>query len=423
MNGTDAAVCAAALSHFGEPWTAQKVQMLDHMLTHGYSGDESQRKVAHDVLNQLKAHPDSWQANQSLSESNLRILNMLSEEAFSKNRTAAMKVHPLKDSWNSQFSTTAPSSPRATPSSPRHVGSSEYRASDQTARQRRTLILLGAFQGQASSAGLDAVDPLKDGIHSGVHPTKRRPLAQGQAAPGPSPKGTTPRRARKYPGTGTNPEKCTICNREAVWAACDTFWKFDPRCTGEISRTDFIRGVAERPTVQKLRFMRRACLEDRLRWSSAAVSLKEFLQLIWPTAGSEDMKMILRWAQLREAWTALRQRSFQGDELELRRIWDLLDPNHRGEIAAGEFVRADIFTEKEVAGILQKAQFSHNYDLFTIVPWEAYRQFFGPVLKQTYVRAAPEPPPLILSSSLNEPPVLSRDVANMLSGLAGGIKS
>eukprot|EP00971_Amphidinium_carterae_P198836 3945845-Amphidinium_carterae.1 len=54
MNGADAAACAASLCNWSEAWTPQKVQLLDHMITLMYSGDESQRKVAHDVLNQLK---------------------------------------------------------------------------------------------------------------------------------------------------------------------------------------------------------------------------------------------------------------------------------------------------------------------------------------------------------------------------------
>eukprot|EP00931_Biecheleriopsis_adriatica_P036987 TRINITY_DN21233_c2_g1_i1.p1 TRINITY_DN21233_c2_g1~~TRINITY_DN21233_c2_g1_i1.p1 ORF type:complete len:1101 (-),score=267.98 TRINITY_DN21233_c2_g1_i1:68-3370(-) len=52
----------ALLLNFGEPWDASKVQMLDHMVTLMYSGDQSQRKLAHEVLTQVKTHPDSWSA-------------------------------------------------------------------------------------------------------------------------------------------------------------------------------------------------------------------------------------------------------------------------------------------------------------------------------------------------------------------------
>lgn len=47
--------------NFAEPWDASKVQMLDHIVTLMYSGDEAQRKIAHEVLNQVRGHPDSWQ--------------------------------------------------------------------------------------------------------------------------------------------------------------------------------------------------------------------------------------------------------------------------------------------------------------------------------------------------------------------------
>ena len=80
------------------------------------------------------------------------------------------------------------------------------------------------------------------------------------------------------------PLRCGICSRESVWAACDVFWRFDFRGCGEISRADFIRGVAERPTVDKLRFMRRADMEARLRSSVKPLLLQEYLQAIWPRA-------------------------------------------------------------------------------------------------------------------------------------------
>jgi len=50
----------ALLVQFGD-WDAKKVQMLDHIVNLMYSSEGSQRKVAHEVLNQVKNHPDSWQ--------------------------------------------------------------------------------------------------------------------------------------------------------------------------------------------------------------------------------------------------------------------------------------------------------------------------------------------------------------------------
>lgn len=51
----------AALVSFAEPWDGTKVQMLDHVISTMYSGNEGQRRIAHDVLNQVKVHPDAWQ--------------------------------------------------------------------------------------------------------------------------------------------------------------------------------------------------------------------------------------------------------------------------------------------------------------------------------------------------------------------------
>mmetsp|Transcript_13038 Transcript_13038/g.37523 ORF Transcript_13038/g.37523 Transcript_13038/m.37523 type:complete len:1117 (-) Transcript_13038:31-3381(-) len=43
-----------------EGWDTSKVQMLDHIVNLMYSGDHSQRQVAHEVLTVVKNHPDSW---------------------------------------------------------------------------------------------------------------------------------------------------------------------------------------------------------------------------------------------------------------------------------------------------------------------------------------------------------------------------
>ncbi|CAJ1359160.1 unnamed protein product [Effrenium voratum] len=50
----------ALLLRFQEPWDGTRVQMLDHVVTLMYSGDQAQRKLAHEVLTQVKVHPDSW---------------------------------------------------------------------------------------------------------------------------------------------------------------------------------------------------------------------------------------------------------------------------------------------------------------------------------------------------------------------------
>lgn len=52
----------ALLLNFGEAWDANRVKMLDHMVTLMYSGDQSQRQLAHEILTQVKTNPDSWTA-------------------------------------------------------------------------------------------------------------------------------------------------------------------------------------------------------------------------------------------------------------------------------------------------------------------------------------------------------------------------
>ncbi|CEM16917.1 unnamed protein product [Vitrella brassicaformis CCMP3155] len=41
-------------------WNAERVKLLDHVVTIMYSGNEKDRSIAHQVLNELKGHPESW---------------------------------------------------------------------------------------------------------------------------------------------------------------------------------------------------------------------------------------------------------------------------------------------------------------------------------------------------------------------------
>lgn len=49
----------AQLVNFAEPWDANRVQMLDHMITLMYS-NQAHRELANQVLTQVRDHPDSW---------------------------------------------------------------------------------------------------------------------------------------------------------------------------------------------------------------------------------------------------------------------------------------------------------------------------------------------------------------------------
>jgi hypothetical protein len=69
---------------------------------------------------------------------------------------------------------------------------------------------------------------------------------------------------RPYKGAHI-PERTGRCTREAVWAACDVFWLFDPCYTGEITRSGpangYIHALSAPPTVTKLRMLRKSALE------------------------------------------------------------------------------------------------------------------------------------------------------------------
>jgi len=58
----------AVLLNFSEPWDLGKVQMLDHIVSAMLSNNTSVRTVAHEVLTQVRNHPDSWGAVDKILE-------------------------------------------------------------------------------------------------------------------------------------------------------------------------------------------------------------------------------------------------------------------------------------------------------------------------------------------------------------------
>jgi len=58
----------SVLLNFSEPWDVSKVQMLDQVVAAMLSNNTSIRTLAHDVLTQLRNHPDSWGAVDKILE-------------------------------------------------------------------------------------------------------------------------------------------------------------------------------------------------------------------------------------------------------------------------------------------------------------------------------------------------------------------
>jgi len=130
--------------------------------------------------------------------------------------------------------------------------------------------------------------------------------------------------------------------------------------------------------------LRRSNLETRFRRSAQPVGLQEFLEMIWPGLKDEDMKIMHRWAQLREAFSVLTNPNFGAMDSELRRIFDLLvAPKGQDMLPLGELVRARVIPKDEV---LRLASSPHGaVDLFHRVNFEDFKMLTQPYLKTTYV--------------------------------------
>lgn len=207
---------------------------------------------------------------------------------------------------------------------------------------------------------------------------------------------------RPYPGEKT--ERCGRCVREAVWQACDVFWTFDQTFSGEILRSQYSTSLAEAPTVDRLRMLRKSQLDMRFRRSAKPVTLKEFLCMIWPGAVKEEISMMRQWSRLREAHAVVMAPNFRASDADVRRVFDLLleeppEVDSEGEcpvipppreVPLGELVRAQLIPRKEALKMMQgqgndKAHQQKEGDLYQMLSLEVFRIAVQPVLKQMYV--------------------------------------
>lgn len=183
---------------------------------------------------------------------------------------------------------------------------------------------------------------------------------------------------RTYKGAG--PERTRRCTKEAVWTACDVFWLFDTKYTGEITRKRYGDHLCDTPTVNKLRMLRKSGLEDRFRKSAQPVTLQDWITMIWPGSTQQELELMMRWAALREAWSIVHSLDFRCHDSEMTRIYELLDTEGgRGEIPLGEFIRAHILSDEELMKLFR------TRDLHTAINKETYRNVIHPHLKTHFV--------------------------------------
>eukprot|EP00928_Gymnodinium_smaydae_P027836 TRINITY_DN21398_c0_g5_i1.p1 TRINITY_DN21398_c0_g5~~TRINITY_DN21398_c0_g5_i1.p1 ORF type:complete len:469 (+),score=90.57 TRINITY_DN21398_c0_g5_i1:112-1518(+) len=175
-------------------------------------------------------------------------------------------------------------------------------------------------------------------------------------------------------------ERCRCCTADAVASACDAFWELDVSNTGLITRADHVRHLqhSER-SVKKLRWFRRANLELYFRRSTKPLCLEEYLRLIWSTCTAEDLRHMLRWAELRQAYKVLVAPGFRGAEADLKKLYSLLQDKSEGRILLLDIVRANILGREQV---LKSAKTS---DIHARIEMEGLKKDIWPVLKETFV--------------------------------------
>lgn len=194
-----------------------------------------------------------------------------------------------------------------------------------------------------------------------------------------------------------NSERCSRCTKDVLWMVYDVYAAMLRKGRESVSRSDYIASLKEFPTVEKLRVIRHSNIEARFRKSSDPVTLHEFLRMVWPSASDDEIKLMERWGQLREAQRVLRDRNFRADEAEMKRIFTLLDDNDDRTLTVGELYRSNILTPKEIKSILRVDGLDKR------VTFDEFRSACQPHLKAMYVESA-EKPAAWGPSTHSEPP-------------------
>lgn len=192
-------------------------------------------------------------------------------------------------------------------------------------------------------------------------------------------------------------ERVSCTTQQAVWSACDVFWSMDSRKTGSISRMCYIHRLRDPPSVERLRVLRRANLSVRFAQNAAPVCLEEMLQLMWPSVGAEDRKVIRRWVQLREAWHVVHRPNFRGERQDMEKTFNLLEGKAEGDegepargeerfVAPMEVARAQIVTWEDIQthNLTRGTEDRIGLREYKIDTWE-WKERWWPALKAIYM--------------------------------------
>ncbi|KAF4677434.1 hypothetical protein FOL47_001646 [Perkinsus chesapeaki] len=164
--------------------------------------------------------------------------------------------------------------------------------------------------------------------------------------------------------------RCSVAKREDVWRAWDLFEKFDCERTRQISRRQFFSGLKmcrhneecddvtcpfshTDMSLDDLRMLRRSGLDSRFCTTSLPLSLHDYFKLIWPRATPDDLDIMVRWSELREARNALQATRYRVSVADIKRAFELMDIDEDGTISEDQIRDSMVFPEKNVAALLR----------------------------------------------------------------------
>lgn len=171
---------------------------------------------------------------------------------------------------------------------------------------------------------------------------------------------------------------CSCCSKEEVWAAVDLFMAATSKSSEALNSQCLFEALATPPGRKGwdiIQSMKRSNLDGKVFGSKKAISLEEYVKLIWPQATREDTKVMGKWSRFRRAnmaWHVAADLSDNAPKTEdLRKAFDLIDQNGDGTLTVEELDKAEILTKEELSSLMHGAEMRRRSGLGLDVGAEA----------------------------------------------------
>mmetsp|Transcript_90499 Transcript_90499/g.255472 ORF Transcript_90499/g.255472 Transcript_90499/m.255472 type:complete len:407 (+) Transcript_90499:3-1223(+) len=169
-------------------------------------------------------------------------------------------------------------------------------------------------------------------------------------------------------------ERCSCCTKDDVWSLFDAFEAMDCRGVDSISRADFFwalkalgAGVEFQKAVQKAR------VSAYFHQTAQDLSLEDFIRRALPIATECDVKLMLRWTDLKKVHSRLTSGRSEPTEGDMKQLYATLLEDGAELASVNDLARARLFTRTELSELPPLEHTTRlTFDEFCGVVFEKY---------------------------------------------------